>query len=173
MNKLIKNENTFFWIILFVIGPAWGLSFSLSKIVTSTNAHPLGIIYWQVYISSIILLFLLLIKNVKFKINFLNIYFFSFISLLGVVVPGIIFYISASKVPAGILSISVSFVPMLTYVFSLILKIEKLSYLKLIGVVLGFISILILVGPQNSFTDRSIIPWILLAMICPFFNNFF
>ena len=47
---------------------------------------------------------------------------FLLISFSGVVVPGTLFYIAASKVPAGILSISVAFVPMLTYVCSLYLK---------------------------------------------------
>ena len=41
---------------------------------------------------------------------------------------------------------------------------------------LGFIAILFLVGPPDSFADRSIIPWVLLAMICPIcytFENIF
>mgnify|MGYP007000337849 len=69
-------------------------------------------------------------------------------------------------------SLSVAFVPMLTYVSSLYLKIETFSLLRISGVFLGFIAIFLLIGPPDSFADRSMVPWVLLAMICPICYTF-
>ena len=169
---MINKEYYLYWIILLSIGIAWGLSFSLSVIVAISNSHPLGLVYWQVIISSIILFALLKLKKIKFSTSFPNLIIYLIISLSGVVLPGIVFFIAATKVPAGILSISVSFVPMLTYFFSLFLRVEKFSFIRVLGVLVGLISILFLILPQNSFPENFIIPWILLAMICPFFYTF-
>ena len=155
---MFNEEYFLYWIILLSIGIAWGLSFSLSVIVAMSNSHPLGLVYWQVIISSIILFALLKVKKIKFSTSSSNLIIYLIISLSGVVFPGILFFVAATKVPAGVLSISVSFVPMLTYFFSLFLKVEKFSFTRVLGVLLGLISILFLLLPQNSFPENFIIP---------------
>tara|TARA_B100000900_G_scaffold273616_1_gene233778 strand:- start:143 stop:1072 length:930 start_codon:yes stop_codon:yes gene_type:complete len=180
MQKLISyylNFRTFYFTsILIFIGLGWGLSFSITKIAVSSNDHPLTILLYQNIVCFLFLLIFYFFKFENFKLNLEAIKFYFLISISGVVIPGTLFFIAASKVPAGILSLSVSFVPMLTYVFSLYLKIEVFSSLRIIGVFLGFVAILFLVGPPDSFADRSILPWVLLAMVCPIcytFENIF
>ena len=178
-NSKLDNFNyrtVYFLSILIFIGIGWGLSFSISKIAVSMGDNPISILFYQNIVSFFVLLFITLFKFKKFRINNNIINFFLLISFSGVVIPGTLFFIAASKVPAGILSISVAFVPMLTYVCSLYLKTEDFVFLRIFGVLLGFIAILFLVGPPDSFADRSIIPWVLLAMICPIcytFENIF
>ena len=154
-NFKLDNFNyrtVYFSLILIFIGIGWGLSFSISKIAVSMGDNPISILFYQNIVSFFVLLFISLFKFKKFKININIINFFLLISFSGVVIPGTLFFIAASKVPAGILSISVAFVPMLTYVCSLYLKTEDFVFL--------------------SFADRSIIPWVLLAMICPISYTF-
>ena len=49
---------------------------------------------------------------------------------------------------------------------------ENFSLLRISGVFLGFIAIFLLIGPPDSFADRSMVPWVLLAMICPICYTF-
>ena len=176
MIKKVSNYFSFriiyFTSILIFIGVGWGLSFSISKIAVSSNDSPISILFYQNIISLIFLTIFYLFKFKRIKISIKVVNFFLLISFSGVVIPGTLFYIAASKVPAGILSLSVAFVPMLTYVCSLFLKIETFSISRISGVILGFLSILLIVGPPDSFTDRSILPWIILAMICPICYTF-
>ena len=176
MIKKVSNYFSFriiyFTSILIFIGVGWGLSFSISKIAVSSNDSPISILFYQNIISLIFLTIFYLFKFKRIKISMQVVNFFLLISLSGVVIPGTLFYIAASKVPAGILSLSVAFVPMLTYVCSLFLKIETFSISRISGVILGFLAILLIVGPPDSFTDRSILPWIILAMICPICYTF-
>ena len=151
-NFKLDNFNyrtVYFLLILIFIGIGWGLSFSISKIAVSMGDNPISILFYQNIVSFIVLLFISLFKFKKFKININIINFFLLISFSGVVIPGTLFFIAASKVPAGILSISVAFVPMLTYVSSLYLKTEDFVFLRIFGVLLGFIAILFLVGPPD------------------------
>lgn len=176
MKKTIINYLNFrilyFSFILVFIGIGWGLSFSISKIVVSSNDHPVSILFYQNIISFVFLGIFYFFNFKKLKITSQIFNFFFLISISGVVIPGTLFYIAASKVPAGILSLSVAFVPMLTYVSSLYLKIETFSLLRISGVFLGFIAIFLLIGPPDSFADRSMVPWVLLAMICPICYTF-
>ena len=124
-NFKLDNFNfrtVYFLSILIFIGIVWGLSFSISKIAVSMGDNPISILFYQNIVSFLVLLVISLFKFKKFKININIINFFLLISFSGVVIPGTLFYIAASRVPAGILSISVAFVPMLTYVCSLYLK---------------------------------------------------
>ena len=114
MQKLISyylNFRTFYFTsILIFIGLGWGLSFSITKIAVSSNDHPLTILLYQNIVCFLFLLIFYFFKFENFKLSLEAIKFYFLISISGVVIPGTLFFIAASKVPAGILSLSVSFV---------------------------------------------------------------
>ncbi|MGH6875060.1 MAG: DMT family transporter, partial [Aestuariivirgaceae bacterium] len=91
--------------------------------------------------------------------------FFLLIGLLGLVIPTALFYYAASRVSAGVLSISVAIVPILTFLASAVYGLEKFALGRLAGVALGTLAIVLLVAPANSLPDRSQLPWVLLAFV--------
>ena len=66
---------------------------------------------------------------------------------------------------AGVLSITVALIPMITYSFATFLKTESFSALRIFGVVLGCVSVGLLVLPDSSLPDAKAVPWILLACL--------
>jgi drug/metabolite transporter (DMT)-like permease len=54
---------------------------------------------------------------------------------------------------------------MITYSFAAFLRMEKLLFLRIFGVLLGCISIGLLVLPSSSLPDAKAVPWILLACL--------
>ena len=153
-------------IILFA-GINWGLSFSLARFTAIYGAHPFGVSLWQTFIATIILFILCFtVRKTKLKINMRLLILYILLSLIGLVIPGILFYFSAAHLPAGILAITVTLVPIITYLLALFLKIEILSLLRLSGVLLGVSSILILILPEQSLPDQSKIWWVLAACFC-------
>ncbi len=153
------------WVFLLVMGTAWGLSFSLGKIAVAEGAKPFGISQFQVLVSGLILLGITLvrrkpIREMKDKLGFIFI-----IALLGAAIPGVLFYFAAPHVPAGVLAITVALIPLMTYGFSIPLKMEKFSMIRFMGLVFGVIAIGLIALPENSLPDRAAIPWILLACI--------
>ena len=153
-------------IILFA-GINWGLSFSLARFTAIYDAHPFGVSLWQTFIATIILFILCFtVRKTKLKLNLRLLLLYILLSLIGLVIPGILFYFSAAHLPAGILAITVTLVPIITYLLALFLKIEILSFLRLSGVLLGVSSILILILPEQSLPDQSKIWWVLAACFC-------
>ena len=147
------------------MGTAWGLSFSLGKLAVEHGAKPFGISQFQVMFSGIILLIITLarrkpLRDVRGKLGFIFI-----VALLGAAIPNVLFYHAAPHVPAGVLSITVALIPLMTYGFSIPLKRERFSVIRVVGLVFGVIAICFIALPENSLPDRAALPWILLACI--------
>lgn len=161
----LSTARLWFWLILFLMGVAWGLSFSLAKIAAEGGGHPLGITLWQAMLGALFLSAVTLGQGrvVSFKGNLPQLYVIC--ALLGTVVPGVIFYAAARHVPAGVLSISVTLVPILTVFLAVILRVERLALSRVAGVLCGMTAVILLVGPEESLPSAAAIPWVLLACL--------
>ncbi len=153
------------WIALFYMGSVWGLSFSLGKIATNLGGTPIGIAFWSSLFAGIILVIFTTLRRRYMRFDSENLILFIILALIGTAIPSVCFYYAASKIPAGVLAITVTLVPILTYAFATVLKLEKLVAKRILGILLGALAILFLVVPETSLPDRSAVIWILVACI--------
>ena len=154
------------FLILIILGLGWGLSFTLGKIAITAGGTPIGLTFWQSLFSGLILLAYVFFRHGKIiipKIMFLPIIIITFLS---VVIPNIIFYACVEHLDAGVLSISVSVIPLFTYLIAMGLRMDKFKVRRVIGLITGFCALLILILPENSLPDKRDIPWVLLALNC-------
>ncbi len=156
------------FIILIFLGITWGLSFSLGKIALLGGATAIGLTFWQSLIAGLLLLTYVFFKHKKFYIPIFMFKHLIILSMLAVVIPNIIFYNTASHIDAGILSISVSLIPLFTYGLALFLKMDKFSIIRIIGLLIGFVALLVLILPENSLPDKTDVPWVLFSLISAF-----
>lgn len=156
------------WGFIMFAGTAWGLSFSLAKIVVEDGAPPLGITYFQAIISAIVLFLFSLTRGRPLREIVTNIKLVVVIALFGAVIPSPILYIAADHLQAGILAITIALIPMITYGASIPLKMEKFSPVRVMGLALGVVAIMLISLPENSLPDPAAIPWILFALIAVF-----
>ena len=147
------------------LGCIWGLTFSLARLCVDVGGKPLGMTFWQCLIGGLLLLIFLLIRKRPISLSFPNIKIYIIVALLGASIPTSILYFAAKHVQAGILSITVALIPMITYSFATFLKTESFSALRIFGVVLGCVSVGLLVLPDSSLPDAKAVPWILLACL--------
>lgn len=152
------------WMVLLIMGLVWGLSFSFGKIAATGGAHPLSISLWQCLTASVLLVALACAQRRRFAVTPKLARFYITIGLLGLVVPTALFYYAASHVSAGVLSISVALVPILTFLGSAFYGLEKIVVSRMAGVALGLLAIVFLVAPTESLPDRSQLPWVLLSL---------
>ncbi len=153
--------------ILIFTGINWGPSFSIAKIVTNFQVHPFGITFWQSFVACIILfVFILYDAKKHLFINFKLIFLYFQLSLIGLTIPSILFFYGAAHLPAGILSITVTLVPMLTYAIGYLIGQEVFSFNRLIGVILGIISILIIVLPEQNLPEPNQVFWVIVTCFC-------
>ena len=154
------------FLILIILGLGWGLSFTLGKIAITAGGTPIGLTFWQSLFSGLILLAYVFFRHGKIiipKTMFLPI---AIITFLSVVIPNIIFYACVEHLDAGVLSISVSVIPLFTYLIAMGLRMDKFKVRRVIGLITGFCALLILILPENSLPDKRDIPWVLLALNC-------
>jgi drug/metabolite transporter (DMT)-like permease len=154
------------WFLLLFMGVLWGLSFSLAKMATEEGAHPIGINYWCCLIGAAILVTGSLLFKRPLPMRRDVIVICVICGILGSVIPGTAYFYAASRVSPGVLSITVATVPLMTFLAAAVLRIERASAIRMLGVVLGIISIALLIVPSESLPDRSAVPWVLLAVGC-------
>ena len=153
------------WLALLFMGAAWGLSFSFGRIATSVGGQPFGITFWQCIVCGGILLTYTLLRGRPMPLDGRHLRIYLYVALLGASIPNSLYYFAAPHVDAGVLSITVTLIPMVTYAVALALGSEVRSLVRVSGVICGAIAILMLVLPENSLPSRDAIPWLLLACL--------
>ena len=150
-------------IVLLVMGASWGLSLSLARIAAGGGAHPLGITFWQTLIAAAVLFVVLVVRGEMLSRHLTAIRLYAACGLVGATMPGVLFYHSASHLTAGILSISVAMIPTLTFALSACFRLERATLPRILGVVCGAASIVVLVTVGYGSSDADSGLWILVA----------
>jgi len=86
------------------------------------------------------------------------------LAVVGLTAPNLFYYHAAPNLNAGILSITISTVPMFTYAIMLTLRFEAVEFKRLLGIGLGMIAILLLVVPDQGLGSDDASWWILLVV---------
>lgn len=151
------------WLVLIVMGAMWGLSFSLARIAATRGAHPLGIAFWECSIAGLLLICLISYRRIPLPVTTSLVRLHLTTGLVGMVIPGAAFFYAAAHVPAGVLSITVGMVPIITFVVAVFVGLEKFAMGRIFGVVLGTLAVVLLVAPEGSLPDPAQLPWVFLG----------
>jgi len=155
------------FLYLLIFGLCWGVTIPLTKIAVEAGHHILGLIFWQLFLSIILLGTVLLWKKEALVITRQAIKFYAIIAFIGTLIPNTFSLMATDQLPAGIMSIVIATVPMMSLVVALLARLEQFSWLRTFGILLG-VSALLLIGlPEASLPDPSKAPWLLVALIAP------
>ncbi len=160
----MSNHRFFPYALIITAGLIWGATFSLALMATSKGAHPLAISAWQVVLGSVLFAtFCLVAKIPVFQWRHLRHYLV--LAVIGITAPNLAYYYAAPHLSAGILSITVSTVPMITYAIMLAMHYESLIVKRIFGILLGMVAILLLILPEHGLNNEDANLWILLALL--------
>ncbi len=154
------------FILLCLLGFTWGTGFSIAKFAMQNGVTPLGYSFWQSLGPAIFISLIVWVKEKKF-ISFSkeHLWFYAACGLLGICLPNLTMYFSVSHLNSGLLGVVVNTSPIITYVFSILLLIEKFKVARFLGVLLGFVGLLLLVGQNLQFAAK--LQWLSFALITP------
>ena len=163
------SERRLFVGTLCVLGLGWGITQPLGKIATSTGHQPFGLIFWQLVICSVVLGAVSLPrgKGLVFRRDALQ--FYVVVALLGTLIPNYTFYASVRHLPAGIMSILISTIPLIAFPLALVLGIDRFSVLRLFGLLLGVAGVGMIALPDGSLPAAGMAAYLPLAMLGPLF----
>ena len=158
--------------ILVAVGIGWGSTQPLGKIAASTGHGPMGLVFWQLVTCTVVLGSLTLLQGKSLPLHRAALRFYVIVAILGTIVPGLTFYISVARLPAGVMSILISTVPMIAFPIGMALGSETFSCRRLIGLAMGMAGVLIIALPRASLPDPAMAAFIPVAMIGPLFYAF-
>lgn len=155
--------------VLFALGMGWGMTQPLGKTATTTGHGPFGLIFWQLVICVLVLGGVSLMRGKGLLLTRAALVFAVVVAILGTLVPNATFYISVERLPAGIMSILISAVPMLSFPIALMLGMDRFSALRLAGLSLGLGGVALIALPGAGLHAAGLSAFIPLALVGPLF----
>jgi drug/metabolite transporter (DMT)-like permease len=167
------NERWFFVLVLLVLGVGWGSTQSLGKMATATGHQPFGLIFWQLVVCSIVLGIVSLVRRKGLVFTRPAFTFYIVIAVIGTIIPNACFYAAVHHLPAGIMSIMISTVPLLAFPMALAVGIDRYSARRLLGLLLGLAGVGLIASQGGALgggmSQKALLGWLALALAGPFF----
>ena len=157
----------YYYLILLGAGMVWGATIPGVKIVMSTGLPVIGVLFWQGVLVGIIAFVFALLRGAKFRLNGARLRLVIAIGCLGTLLPGLVAYWAIQHIPAGIMSITIALVPIFVMPIAIAVGNERFEFIRLLGVLFGAVSILLIVGPEAALPDRAKIFFVFLALLSP------
>jgi drug/metabolite transporter (DMT)-like permease len=166
---MTSSERLGFVAMLLFLGVGWGSTQSLGKIAVSTGHGFFGLIFWQLAVGAVLLGAVQLVRRRAFALSAAGLRFAVLIALIGTIIPNSTFYISVERLPAGIMSILISTVPLLAFPMALALGMDRFSATRLLGLLCGFAGVALIALPQAALPAGAGPLWLAVALVGPLF----
>lgn len=166
----------FFTGCLIVIGAGWGVTEPLSKIAVSTGYRPFGLIFWQLIIGSAVMAGISWLRGTGLPLTPSALRIYVIIAVIGTLLPNAASYEAIRHMPAGVMAILMSLIPMVAFPMALALGVDRFSLRRLCGLLAGLGGVLLLALPETSLPDPAMIYWVplgLVAVVCYAFEGNF
>jgi drug/metabolite transporter (DMT)-like permease len=155
--------------VLLACGLSWGSTQTLGKIAVSTGYAHLGLIFWQFVVGGALLGAVLIVLRRGLVINAATLRFALIVAVIGTIIPGIAFYVSVARLPAGIMSILISTVPLISFPIALALGMDRLGLTRIAGLLCGIGGVALIALPAASLPSPAMAAFIPVALIGPLF----
>ena len=169
---MTRHERLSLIAALCVLGAGWGLTQPLSKIAVSTGYEPLGLLFWQMSIGVAVLAPIVFLRGKRLPLRPEHLRVYVMIALIGTLLPQYASYSALPHLPAGLMSILLSLVPMFAFPIDLALALERFHAARLFGLLFGLAGVSLIVLPEASLPDRAALVWIPIALIPALFYGF-
>lgn len=158
------------WLIpvlcLIVGGGLTGISTNLAKFAGEVGLTPLAFLFWSITGAALILFSYALFRHELPPLSQPTLSYYLVAALVSVAGSNLIFFSAIPHVGAGFVALIISLPPLLTYLAAIILKIERFTKLRALGVVAALAGAGVLAARKFAAPDASVF-WIGLALCGP------
>lgn len=161
----MTTDRLFLTGVLVLLGAGWGLTVPLTKIAVSTGFGHNGLIFWQLVIGTAMMSLVCLLRGRRPPLNRRGLAICAMVALIGTLIPNTASYQAAVHVPAGVLSILLSMIPMFAFPIALAMGLDHFSWRRFTGLGVGLAGVLLIVAPGVSAQLGAPVFWLLVALI--------
>lgn len=155
-------------VTLLVLGAlAFGLVIAMNRIVTTAGVPYAAYIFWQALIGGALLLAVTLLRGRPPPLDRAHLRLYLLTGLSGLSLSYMAMAFVAPKLPAGIVALELTIVPMIVYGVSLLLRTDRFHWLRAFGMILGTAGVLLIVLPETSLPEPGMAKWAVLCLAAP------
>ena len=151
------------------LGIGWGSTQSLGKMAVSSGHGHFGLIFWQLLIGALVLALVQLIRRKGLPLTRATLSFGLIIAVIGTLIPNAAFYLAVAHLPAGVMSLLISTVPLIAFPIAMALGSERFSAIRLVGLLCGLTGVALIALPQAALPGAAALAWLPVALIGPLF----
>ncbi len=155
--------------LLLATGAALGLNFPLGKLAMAAGITPA---LWAAVISlgaGLAMLVIVTVTEWKNPSRTSTTYFAIVSGFLSYVVPNALTYAVIPKIGSGLAAIMFALSPVVTALFSLLLRVRPPNLISIFGIVVGLAGAGIIIFSRNTDFSGAAAEWLLLALLIPLF----
>lgn len=153
-------------LLLVVTGSMLGASTNMAKIAGEQGLAPLAFLAWSITGAAGVLWIVAVFRGTIPSLNRRTLEYFIVAAFVTVAATNLIFFSAVPRVGASFVALAIAFPPLLTYLGSLALGMERFDGLRAGGVALALAGAVVLAAFQLSLPDASV-SWILLTLCGP------
>ena len=143
------------WFLLILLSAVWGGAFTLNKLALDSYT-PEVIVAGRLIVGSAFLIVLVYFMYKRFTINFSQLNYYLFMSLVGIVIPFIAIINGQKNIDSAMAGILMATMPITTIMLShFFLVDEKMNKQKFIGFIISFFGVFVLIYRDNLFINNS------------------
>jgi drug/metabolite transporter (DMT)-like permease len=161
-SAISQNMNKNEWLMLIFLSVLWGMSFFFSKIALA-ELSPLTITFARYGLAAVTLLPIIYFRGLRLPLNWAAWQIFIIMGVLNNAIPQTLIITSQQYISSGLASILNATTPLFAVIVAHIFTgDEKITWNKLLGVIIGFCGVAVLIGFQTlDLKDTSLFAIIL------------
>ena len=153
--------------LLIFLGSSWGLYFSMLKIAVLSGISYTGILILATVGVAMGMSAIAIARRRKPEFKPRHHLFYLVCALTGYLIPMIVELFVIEHMPAGLLTLIVSIVPLATLLLAWLMKTDIINLPRVAGILVGAIAIFAILLPDAHFGAAVAWRWLLLALIVP------
>jgi len=165
---MTSREQIWLTAVLVGLGALWGVSQPLVKIAVGGGYEPLGMVFIQMTVATVVLGAVQFQRLGRLPFSRVTLAYWAMIAFVGTIIPNTASYEALKTIPAGVYSVLIATIPIMSFPISLLFRNEAFSIRRLLGLFAGLTGVLCIVLPDTSLPERAMLAAIPLALIAPF-----
>lgn len=159
---------------VLIFGTLFGATISMAKLGGQYGLNPITLVFWQMFLSGILLLITALARGHRLRLNARYLRYYFIAGLVGNAIPTTLAFVASLKIGSALTGLVYPLSPLTTYIFSIIIGIDVIRKHKVAGMTLGLLGAAAIVlapifGTPDLTQESPPILWLALAFSIPVF----
>jgi len=154
-------------VLLLLLGAVWGLIPPLSRLVMLNDMQALKVAPWTLGIGALVMIVVSIIKRQRPQFDAKSLRYYLFWGLFVGVLPNLFILWAAEHIQASIISIIIASEAFMVFLVATLLRLEKPSVKRFIGLGLGLCAVIIIIAPGFGSVASQEWIWVLFCLTIP------